>query len=258
MSDSTTGGIIGTAVGGPILGGEVMSFMGGQDQAKAQGQAAQAQLSAAQQQRQVAVGAAMPSVDELTAIHAQNQQLVQANARQEALLNTADPALMEAGRQALQLLNGKQAPVLAPMQAEQDRQRQLLINQLGSQLGPGAIGSTAGSEALNRFNQSSQLSMAQAQQGALGQLLQTTAQTRPNPYTGAEIQAQQNQNLIQNLGNLQNRQVSAINATPITPYAGAPFVGAALAGQQANQFGNNLANLGLTIGTAAMKGGAGA
>ena len=72
--------------------------------------------------------------------------------RQEQLISQLDPTIIEASQQALRLLRGESSSTLAPIQAQRDQQRQKLMNSLRQQLGPGAESSTAGIQALTRFD----------------------------------------------------------------------------------------------------------
>ena len=224
---------LGALVGGPFGAAAGLQYSGAEMTAKAQQQAAEAQLQAAREQRAAALGAAQPTTQELAALGQQLDYQTQANARQQQLLNSIDPALMEAGKQALALLRGEESSTLAPLRAERERQRAALANSLIAQNGAGALTSSAGIEALNRFDQQTAQTLSSQQQATLGSLLQTSASTRPDPYQATSA----NLNYLSALGNLQNRQVNAINATNITPYAGAPFVGAALQGQNISAIG---------------------
>jgi hypothetical protein len=130
-----------------------------------------------------------------------------------------------------------------------------LVNSLISREGAGALTSSAGIEALNRFDQQTAQTMGGQQQAVLGDLLRVTASARPDPYQAVQA----NLGYLGGLGSIQSRQISAINATDITPYAGAPFVQQALQGQNlagiGESFNKNAAQLaGIGIGAAARGG----
>lgn len=107
---------------------------------------------------------------------AQERQL----ARQEELMNAINPALKEAALQAAGLLRGEDAQALAPLRRQRERQRQTLLNSLRSQLGPGAETSSAGLNALNRFDAETDSILGGAQQQTLSGLLGTSLSARPN------------------------------------------------------------------------------
>ena len=88
-------------------------------------------------------------------------------ARQESMINAMDPAVKEAATQAYELLRGKEAASMGPLRAERQRQRQTLLNTLRAQLGPGAENSSAGQQALNRFDSETSNIMANQQQSSL-------------------------------------------------------------------------------------------
>jgi hypothetical protein len=186
--------------------------------ADAQKDAAVAQLSEARAVREQAMSIAAPSAQELAQIQRQTQVSEQAIARQEQLLAAVDPALIEAGKQALGLLKGEHAAALAPLEQERARQRGLLENQLKNQLGAGYATSSAGQEALNRFDQQTAQTLSGAQQQTLGALLGVAQNVRPNQtemvnLAGAPLAAQ---------NRLKERQLYALFGSPTTPYAGGP------------------------------------
>lgn len=226
---------LGALLGGPFGAAAGLQYSGSEMSAEAQARAAEAQLAEQRAQREAALGRAQPTTQELSALGSQLDYQTRAIDRQEQLLQSIDPALMEAGKQALALLRGQESSTLGPIRDERARQRQSLANSLIAQQGAGALTSSAGIEALNRFDQQTAQTLGAQQQSTLGGLLQTAASTRPNPYEATQA----NSNYLGLLGNLQNRQVSAINATSITPYAGAPFVQQALQGQNISGIGQS-------------------
>lgn len=236
--EAGTGALAGFALGGP-LGGVIGFGIGGasaaaKDEAKAAGQKAILEQQAAaealafqKQTREQAEAAAEPSFEELAAIQnlsIQRDALVadskRALARQEELLDAVDPALKEAGRQALELLQGRDAAALDPIRDQRTRQRDQLEQQLAQRLGSGFRTSSAGIEALGRFDDSTDTLLFNAQQQTLGTFLQFSAAVRPDligditragqaagQLTGQEIAAQQN---------ISGRRVAAISGTPVS------------------------------------------
>lgn len=91
-------------------------------------------------------------------------------ARQEQMIAQIDPTILEASQQALKLLRGESSSTLAPVQRQRDQQRQKLLNQLREQLGPGAETSTAGIQALTRFDSETNNLLAGQQQSMLSQM----------------------------------------------------------------------------------------
>lgn len=248
------GGLAGTAagfaIGGPLgagIGAMAGSTLGNLlfDQPNAASQYASAQQSIAQSQlaqqqatQQQALGYAQMTPQQIANLEQQLNINTQSYNRNQALINSSDPALIAAGQQALQLLNGQKAAALGPIEQQRAQQRQTLEAQLRQQLGPGYATSTAGAQALNNFDmQTSQLS-TQAQQSTLGMLLgtaqNTSAQYNPlqNVQAGNLINSQYAQN--------QGLEVSALTNNPIT-YAGANYYGQ-LAQSQANANNANTMN----------------
>ncbi len=87
--------------------------------------------------------------------------------RQEQLIAQIDPTIIEASQQALKLLKGEQSSTLAPMERQRAQQRQGVLNSLRERLGPGAETSTAGMQALSRFDSETNNLLAGQQQSAL-------------------------------------------------------------------------------------------
>lgn len=92
-------------------------------------------------------------------------------ARERKVLEAIDPSLMEAGKQALQLLQGKESALLSPLRNQRTRDRKQLEERLRRQLGPGFETSSAGIEALGRFDEQTSDLLTRTQQGAALQLL---------------------------------------------------------------------------------------
>jgi hypothetical protein len=245
---------LGALIGGPFGAAAGLQYEGNQQAAQAQGKAAEAQLAEARATRAAATSAAAPTTGELRALSDQLDYQQRAVGRQEKLLDSIDPALLESGRQALALLRGEESNTLAPLRAERDRQRQALVNSLIAREGAGALTSSAGIEALNRFDQQTSATLAGQQQSTLGDLLRVAQASRPDPYGAVQSSAL----VAQTQAQPGNRMVSAINATPITQYAGAPFLQSALQGQNLAGIGKSFNDTAATLaGGAAGKGLAG-
>jgi len=260
------------AVGGTMVAGQYMAQQGANRAANAAGNAANAQLEEARRQSQRAeqlgadlqtqvrdLSAATPQ--ELAAFERSIQSASNLVARDKKLLDAIDPALMEASTQALQLLRGDDAAALGPVKAQRAMQRQQLLRTLREQMGPGAETSSAGQKALQQFDMETTSLMNQVQQGTLSMLLGTaqTQRAQSAQSTGAEINAFQNAGI--GFGNISNRQtqaalgagiatLGAVTGTgqSITQSAGAPFVQAQLQGQAQQAMGNQLTNVGATVG----------
>lgn len=127
------------------------------------------------------------------AISAQERNL----ARQEQLIAQIDPAILEASQQALRLLRGETSSTLAPLERQRAMQRDKLLNQLRERLGPGAETSTAGIQALSRFDSETSNVLASGQQQAIGTLGNVFGQfsaARPNIGSEAGVLASLGQN----------------------------------------------------------------
>ena len=248
--------VIGQVAGGPLgfIGGKAldMNAKAGDEAARTQGEIAQARAAKAEEQRQEAIRTSMPTTAELVALDAQHKETERAIMRQEKILASVDPALIEAGSQALKLLRGQEAQIIAPMRAEQDRQRAKLANDIQKQLGPGGLNSTAGQEALNRFDQNAQLTIAQAQQKSLSDLMGTVERSGAGAFQGAGGQAYGSELGARNA--IQSRQLSAMLGAPTQAFAGAPFAEALSRTQAQQAQTSQLLSLGGTLGGAAIGG----
>ena len=224
------GGAAGFALGGPMgaavgagIGGAVEGSANAANAAEAQGNIAKAQLAEQRATRALAMQAAEPSPEEINQLNQAIRLNTQDIARKEKLLASSDPALIEAGTQALKLLRGEEAATLSPLRNQIARQEKQLREKLRAQLGPGYENSTAGIQALSEFRRAADDSMATAQNQSLGQLLgiaQNTSATTGNIQSNIS-----NAGTFSNIfGNQSARRVGAINATPITA-AGSQFVG---------------------------------
>lgn len=155
--------------------------------------------------------------------------------RDTANLQAINPAFVEAGQQAYQLLQGKNAPVLDPITQQRSLQRQGLMSQLNSQMGPGAATSSAGQMALNNFDLQTSGLMANAQQSYAGTLLGAAgqgAQLSMNDLFGSSNAS--NSSAAGTIGNQTSMQkmqmvgpedyINALNMFNPTAYAGAQYV----------------------------------
>lgn len=175
--------------------------------------------------------------------------------RQQTLLEQLDPVIMEASQQALKLLRGEQSSTLAPVQDQRNLQRQKLLNQLREQLGPGAETSTAGIQALTRFDSETNNLLSGQQQQALGNLGNISAQftsQRPDMYreiAGLSGLNQGKYSLAANQSNFDLQRVSALSGigAQMINSAGAQYVGDQIKGQSQQALINNAISAGATM-----------
>lgn len=188
------------------------------------------------------------------AIAAQDQALTAQESqvqRQEQLAQSINPALIEQGKQYMQLLQGQSAPVLKNLQDQRALQRQQLVQQLQTQMGPGAETSTAGQQALNQFDQQTSNTLNQAQiqyTGMLGQMTMA-APGVANQFGVANQQlADINANSPQNMAAKVNMGLAGTGAQAQqagVASAGASAAGQAVLGQAALGIGSSLLGTGL-------------
>lgn len=161
--------------------------------------------------------------------------------RQEQMVKQIDPTVLAASNQALQLLQGKSASSLAPIQAQRNQQRQQLLSNLRSQLGPGAETSTAGIQALNNFDMQTNSLSSQQQQSALG-LANQTFGTFSGYGQGVNQSIGQMANLVGNRANLQYNQANLLSnaGQQLTQTAGSQYLGDYITGKQNAAFGQQM------------------
>lgn len=267
--------------GGILMGtGMIGGGLAGGKQADAMESAAQAQKGMAEKALQFQMETQAKALDlakmtpeqigQMNKMFAMQDMALQKNlsyiAKEEELLNAVNPALKEAGVQALQMLQGKEAAVLKPIRDDIARQRGYLENKLREQLGEGYATSSAGIEALNRFDQQANSVLASAQDQSMGRLLQTSANVKPNMIglTNAGITGAANIGLgaAQLQQNNQQMQINALTGTmpnfgPSIATAGAPFVGDIQKYQNLNQLFGSMAGVGGALFGASAGGGGG-
>jgi len=150
---------MGKQVGDTLAGGFRNDVFGTTDMAESAQRAAAEQQRLAGSQQQQAVdyakkyAADVSSLADLTpAQMAQHGQALQAASKnlmqRQKLLDSVDPALMEASKQVLNLLQGGDS-ASTPVRASQRAQ---LINQLRAQYGPGAENTSLGQRMLQQFD----------------------------------------------------------------------------------------------------------
>ena len=237
-SGALVGGTIGFLVGGPVglaIGAGLGGTLGaGQASAAAQQRQANSALEIARQDLQfqrdrvgAAVQSALPSAAELGAISrllSTKTDLVRRSAsfldRQEEILAAVDPAIREAGTQALELLQGKQAAILTPLRRDREQRRRDLENQLAGDIGSGFRNSSAGIEALGRFDDETDTLLVNSQQQALTTLLGISVAARPNlagdisSLFGTQIGL--DQSVLAAEQNIENRKLAAITGTNVS------------------------------------------
>jgi len=200
------------AVGGSLVAGLASGAQGARAAgaaARAQERQSQANLAFAKESRDLALAAA-DSPQELAALERSMEAEGRQLERSERLLSSVNPALMEASQQAMRLLRGEEAAAGGALREQRKRSRAALVDQLRQQLGPGAETSTAGIQALTRFDQESSSVFAQTQQASLGQLLGTTQFSAGLGQQGAAGAAAGIGGVGSAFGNIASRRVGAI------------------------------------------------
>lgn len=264
----TTGAVLG---GGALLGGVTGGLLGGKGAKNAANAAASSQerIAAAQlkfqresrdlqiQARDHAVQLAQASPLELgqLGVHLDLQDKaisgeLDALKRNQELLDASDPAIKEAGNQALQLLKGQTSAAAAPVMAARERQRSKLEETLRDRLGPDYAQSSAGASALRNFDNDTSVVAS----NTLGQLLGVAERTSTNLNPVTQVgNAFNTLAAINTVGmnaaqNITNRTVNAFTGNPVNQQL--DFNGAYAAAQTAG----NAAMIGSQIGPNAISG----
>lgn len=242
MSGLVAGVAGGVAVAG--IAGAVISSNAQQD-------IAQSQLSTQQSTQQQALGYAKATPQELAAQKMQldmaNQSLKYAQDQmgQYALMQSQlSPTFNSAFGQIQSILAGNQTGYTSPYFKQLDIQRQQMNNRLQLAIGNGYGSSTAGLQGQALFAQQAGLGAMDVTQNSLAALMgvgQGTGQLITGLGTAGQNQlaaaSTLNNQYAAMLSNIQGRQISALESTNVTPYAGASSVGAV-------GMGNALSSLG--------------
>lgn len=155
---------IGAGLGGAV--GGMLDGSGASDAAEAQQEAAQRWFEHVERQKSEALN--LINTPSQMAAHDQALHGQEANVRrQEALVASLDPNIIEAGKQTAQLLQGHAAPVLQQLQTQRNQQRTQMLDQLRTHMGPGAETSSAGQQAMQQFDLQTANIMSSAQQSYL-------------------------------------------------------------------------------------------
>jgi osmotically-inducible protein OsmY len=202
--------------------GAAVQYEAGRRAAGAQEDIAKAQLGQQRADRSLAARYAEPTPEELAQLSKSISLNDQDIARKQKLLDSSDPALIEAGKQALNLLRGEEAKSLNPLRQQQAKDRLKLEDNLRARLGSGYANTSAGIQALAAFDEGSQRALFDAQERSLASLLgvaqfsQGAGNLQQNIYMSSALTGQQ--------GAINQRKINAILGTPITA-SGAEFVG---------------------------------
>ncbi len=180
-----------------------------QQQIDAAAEALDKQIAERKRVTEAAVGAAQMSPGELRSINsilatkgAALTTTMDSISKQQAQLDAMDPNVKAAGDNLYKLLTGEASKVLAPIQAQIERQRNKRMSQLAAQMGPGFMTTSAGIEAMNKFDMDAASTLSTAQQNALTQA--------SSIYGGLTGQQQQGQSAVTNAtGNVFSNALAA-------------------------------------------------
>lgn len=205
-----------------------------------------AQGDEAKRQQDSAIKAAQASPQELRQIEENLRQQEIVLTRERKMIEAVDPAIFEAARQAKALLEGKEANILGPVKRQRERQRQQLENRLRDQMGSGYETSSAGIEALSRFDAETNDLLAQQQDRAISTLLGTTQQASAISRGQEQFGIGLGNTALASMQNIKSREVAARTGTA------AGMVQAA--GGVANAIGDTFSDIATLSGFAATQG----
>lgn len=241
------------------------NIVGGLIQAGAQEDIAKAQQEEARRTQQMALGFAAPTAKELENLTKQTQLYEKMYAQQNVMLQNFQkqlvdmygPAIMEQGQQLYKQLQGESAGVVKSYDSQRARQRENLKQQLLERMGPDALTTSAGIQALNQFDTQTSEQRTSIEEQALNQSVNRLtslgqgqgglAQQIGSSYSSLSGMLNQIQGT---LGGFQTRQINAVTGTApaMIQAAGSENVGRAYMGQAiqgAFQQGGQLAGMGL-------------
>lgn len=258
---------IGTAIGAGLGGAlGLLGGMGSDDYANAQSQIAMAQLQMQQQSRDLAMSIAGPSTNELMLQQQNLDQLGQYNMYQQdqlqkatQMLDAIHPGIMESSRQIANLMSGGSNPLLEPTQRQISGGRDQLQSNITEQMGYGGGLTTAGMSAMSNYNMNADQQLNQARFGLMqgyGQMGSTLLSQQNSLMGGinnnAALSSSMRGQALSTENQFKARQIGAVEATPMTPYAGAQYTGQALMGQYQMGVSSGLMNSAGNLGGMAM------
>lgn len=279
-----------------MAGGAAVTAIGASNQAKAAERAGNATTAAARAETEAAnqrlrmelaerrrieeraTAAAVRTPNEIAAINrvirmrdeAYLQQKTQID-KQFAALDAVDPAIKEAGTQLLGLVRGESTKMLDPVMKNRSQQKSKLESQLRRTLGPGFRTTSAGIEALARFDDGTEQLLFNTQDAAINRAMSvynTGMGARANAIGAAQnayagINAL-DQTVLSTESGIANRQTGAViqgaASAPVnfgaiqeakrgeTAVAGAPFAGDMIRGQATSQIGGMVMGAASQIG----------
>jgi len=235
MAIATTTAIIAGAAAAASVGGNIM-------QAEAQKKIGKAQAGAAGRMREEALAFAAPTSQELENLTKQVNLYDRMYAQSSAMIDQLTeqvtkmygPAIMEQGKQLYGQLRGEASGVVRSFDNQRGRQREQLRASLVEKLGPDALTSSAGVNALNDFDQKTSDMRAGIEETSLNNAVQRIGNLQQGQtsagYTG--LQAYNGMsgllgNIQKGFGDIQTRQVNAAVGTgeAIMRTAGSEYLG---------------------------------
>ena len=254
------------AIGAGIAAvGAIGSAIEGQNAAKAQGQIAQSQQARADQ----AMAFAAPTAAELDTLSKQmdnyskfyGQAQTQMDQLGKQLTDTYGSNILEQGKQLHDQLTGGQSQAVQAATDARSRQRQQLQSQLISQLGPAAMTSSAGQQAMQNFDFQTDQYTTQVGQQSIQNLIQGIGGLQGSQSQSLQGIMGLNSQLTGMLGNIQQTQNSfqtrqAQAALGSAQYQGGQYVGDLQSAKAGAATFGSIANIGGQVLGASLMGSA--
>lgn len=230
-----------TTQAGESMGEVYGELTGANKQARAAQRAADAQIAASREERDLALRLAEASPQEIRAYESNLTANEKRLANAERMFASIDPAILEASDQILKILKGEQTSAGGLYEGERNRMRENLIDQLRTQYGPGAEFTALGRKALQDFDAQTNMGSIGVQQNALGTLGNVFGMgSAANQEIGSSATGVAGAGGL--FGSLNERKLRAASGTSqnIINTAGGEFIGDMMRGQSQGQFANLL------------------
>src|ERR1035437_3180153 len=248
--------IIGSIGVAASIAGEVVSANGASNAATAQGQIAMAQEARANQ----AMAFAAPTAAELNTLNSQIDNYSQAHAQAQSTLSTLGTQIQKSygdniiqmGQQLHDQLSGQDSGIAKSAQVQLDRQRQQLQQSLVEKMGPGALTSTAGIQALNNFDLQSTNQMANLRQNTISTMVGNLSSMQGSESSAVQGINSVNSSLSGMLNQIQGAQAGiqtrqANAAIGTISSQGGQYVQAVQQGKADQALGTGIASIGANI-----------
>ena len=259
--------VVAAVAGGAALTGVgmIMSANAASDAAESQGNIAKDQLAQAKKAEAFSV----PTMGEIDNMYKQIGLFTEASSQSKSQLQYLQKQITETygdniiglGKQLYDQISGQDSGVVKSASDSIARKRSQLEQSLIAKMGPGALTSTAGAQALNNFDMQSDQYLSNLRQDSVGQIIKNIGGLQGGQSQSVSDATRINQNLSGLLGQIQKtqdvfqqRQTNA--ALGVVSYAGAEHVQGLQEAKGRQATGTQLAEFGTKIATSGIGGAA--